>query len=453
MNIRLQTLCATLMMYLSSVVAQTTYYVSTTGTTRANGLSAQTPMKDLQKAIDAASDGATILIAEGNYLGTQERGYISVGTYAKGSDKGKFLKFYGGYSADFSERDVVKHVTKIQPGKASASTIQGALMHITARRPTGYIGPQGEVVVDGITFDFGEVSMYCSPDIYDGRTGTPNEGVSTGRLLEPGAAAVGESIGCLQSDIYALHLDVEGEVKIRNCVFVNCRDYGIQGILYQGRMEICNNLFVACRYSACQIQGNSATAEKNTLDFHHNTVLFTWTRTKEMADMGQGFSFRNGIRNINVYNNIFGFNTRCGVERTIYDTDSKVEAQKQFNLWGNYFLANRCDLEVTNSQSKSLNLSADRISECDDHTLGPKRELNMEMPDSRSFIEAVDQPYVKGFMSAKIVNSSKYAYLVQPSADNTRISMYCNKYPWEKVKALFGRVNGYGAQMPDNRKW
>ena len=27
-------------------------------------------------------------------------------------------------------------------------------------------------------------------------------------------------------------------------------------------------------------------------------------------------------------------------------------------------------------------------------------------------------------------------------------SMYCNKYPWEKAKDLFGKVNGYGAQMP-----
>lgn len=453
MNNKLQTLCATLMMCVSSVVAQTTYYVSTTGTARANGLSAQTPMKDLQKAIDTAEDGSTILIAEGNYLGSQERGYISVGTFAKGSDKGKFLKFYGGYSTDFSERDVVKHVTKIQPGKSCASTVQGALMHITARRPAGFIGPQGEVVVDGITFDFGEVSAYCSPDIYDARTGTPNEGVLTGRLLEPGAAAVGNSMGFLQSDIYALHLDVEGEVKIHNCVFVNCRDYGIQGILFQGRMDISNNIFVACRYSACQIQGNSATADRNTLDFHHNTVLFTWTRTKEMSDMGQGFSFRNGIRNINVYNNIFGFNTRCGVERIIYETDSKAEVQKQTNLWGNYFLANRCDLEVTGSQDKSLNVSADRIAECDEYTLGPRRDGNVEMPDSKAFIEAVDQSYVRGFMSAKIVSAAKYPHLVQQGSDNTRITMYCNKYPWEKVKILFGKVNGYGAQTPDNKKW
>jgi len=30
-----------------------------------------------------------------------------------------------------------------------------------------------------------------------------------------------------------------------------------------------------------------------------------------------------------------------------------------------------------------------------------------------------------------------------------RPSMYCNKYPWEKAKDLFGKVAGYGAQMPE----
>lgn len=465
MNNKLWILCAALLILSSSVLAQTTYYVSTTGTARANGLSAQTPMKDLQKAIDVAVDGSTILIAEGNYLGPQERGYITVGTFANGSDKGKYLKLYGGYSADFAERDIIKHVTKIQPGQASASTMKGALLHITARRPLGYNGPQGEVVVDGITFDFGEVSMYCAPDIYDVRTGTPNEGVQTGRLLEPGAAPVGGSVGYLQSDIYALHLDVEGEIKIQNCTFVNCRDYGIQGILFQGHIDISNNIFVACRYSACQIQGNSSTFDKNELDFHHNTVLFTWTRTKEMADMGQGFCFRNGIRTIDVHNNIFGCSARCGVERTSYETDSKIEAQKQTNLWSNYFFANHFDLEISNGTNTPVNVPASRIVECDEHIIGPKFEYNAEMPENKAFTDAIDEAYIKGFMSIKIVGSSSYngntaanqlyrkIILGRQGAEAVRTSMYCNKYPWEKVRNLFGKVNGYGAQVPDNKKW
>ena len=79
-----------------------TYYVSvSTGSARADGLSASTPMKDLQKAIDAAEDNDIILVAEGNYLGSLDRGYIQVGQFGNGqNDRGKFLSFYGGYSTD-----------------------------------------------------------------------------------------------------------------------------------------------------------------------------------------------------------------------------------------------------------------------------------------------------------------------------------------------------------------
>lgn len=445
MNKKLQMLCAMMMMVSLSAIAQTTYYVSATGTARGNGLSAQAPMRDLQKAIDAATDGSTILIAEGNYLGTNDRGYITVGTFANGSDKGKYLKLYGGYSADFSERDIINHVTKIQPGKSSASSMQGALLHITSKRNANHIGPQGEVVVDGITFDFGEVSMYCASDVYDSRTGTPNEGVLTGRLLEPGSLSVGKSVGYLQNDIYALHLDVEGDIKIQNCVFVNCRDYGIQGVLFQGKIEISNNLFVACRYSACQIQGNSSQADRNTLDFHHNTILFTWTRTKELSDMGQGFAFRNGICTINVYSNIFGYNTGSAVERIQHETGMTVEARKQCNLWGNYFVGNKIDLEISNGGEAIASVSADKISECEEGALGLKDDNCTEVADSKALTESIDQSYLKGYMSFKSAGSSR-------ASGGNRTTMYCNKYPWEKVGELFGKIKGYGAQAPESKK-
>ena len=94
-----------------------TYYVSvSTGSARADGLTPSTAMKDLQKAIDAAEDNDVILVAEGNYLGSMDRGYIQVGQFGNATnDRGKYLSFYGGYSTDFSERDVIKHVTKFQP--------------------------------------------------------------------------------------------------------------------------------------------------------------------------------------------------------------------------------------------------------------------------------------------------------------------------------------------------
>ena len=75
-------------------------------------------MKDLQKAIDAAEENDQIFVAEGNYLGNLDRGYIEIGRFGNSSqeaDRGKFISIYGGYSTDFSERDVIKHITKFQP--------------------------------------------------------------------------------------------------------------------------------------------------------------------------------------------------------------------------------------------------------------------------------------------------------------------------------------------------
>ena len=95
-----------------------TFYVSaTTGSARADGLSATSAMKDLQKAINTAEDDDIILVAEGNYLGNLDRGYIECGRFgnsSQASDRGKFISIYGGYAPDFSERDIIKYVTKLQ---------------------------------------------------------------------------------------------------------------------------------------------------------------------------------------------------------------------------------------------------------------------------------------------------------------------------------------------------
>ena len=439
-----------------------TYYVSaTTGSARADGLTATTAMKDLQKAINAAEDNDVILVAEGNYLGNMDRGYIECGRFGNSSqeaDRGKFISIYGGYSPDFSERDVIKHITKLQP---TEQKFIAPLFNMNARRPYGYNGPEGNVVIDGLVFDFGENNIYCVANVNDEITGTPNEGVLTGRFVEPDAAPNCPKVGYANGDEYALHLDVEGNVRVSNCIFVNCRDYGIAGLMGKGHIEISNNIFISCRYAACQIRGSVRDADIPlvSLEFHHNTVLFTWTRTKVFDDMGQGFRFMNGIRTIDVHNNIFGCNSNCAVERVYYETTPAMEQAKISNLYDNYFFANRRDLEIASAGAASISVPAARIEEAEQ--IGPKYEGNMEMPEGNdAFINAIDQPYLEGFLTLKIMSSQSYNAnsaanqvnrmfgLNQQGTEIVRPSMYCNKYPWEKAKDLFGKVANYGAQMP-----
>lgn len=437
-----------------------TFYVSaTTGSARADGLSPTTAMKDLQKAIDAAQDDDVIYVAEGNYLGNMDRGYLECGKFGNAqNDRGKFISIYGGYSTDFSERDVIKHVTKIQPG---SQKFTAPLLNINARRPWGYTGPEGKVVVDGLVFDFGENNLYCVADVKNEITGTPNEGVLTGRFIELGGSPNCPKVGFANGDEYALHMDVEGNVRISNCIFVNCRDYGISALMGKGHMEISNNIFIACRYASCQVKGSvrDADIEKVSLEFHHNTVLFTWTRTKAFEDMGQGFRFMNGIRTIDVHNNIFGCNSNCGVERVYYESNKAMEAAKISNLYDNYFFANKRDLEIAAMGASTISVPAARIEEAEQ--IGPKYEGNKEMPEGNdAFINAIDKSYLEGFLSLKIMSSQSYNAnsaanqvnrlfgLNQQGSEIVRPSMYCNKYPWEKAKDLFGAVKDYGAQLP-----
>ena len=450
----------------SSVAASTpaaagkTFYVSaSTGSARADGLTPSTAMKDLQKAIDTAEDNDIINVAEGNYLGNMDRGYIECGKFGNAqNDRGKFISIYGGWSTDFTERDVIRHVTKIQPTEQKFIT---PLMNINARRPYGYTGPEGNVVVDGLVFDFGENNLYCVADVKNEITGTPNEGVLTGRFIEPDASPNCPKVGYANGDEYALHLDVEGNVRISNCIFVNCRDYGIAAMMGKGHIEINNNIFIACRYASCQVRGTTRDADidKVSLEFHHNTVLFTWTRTKAFEDMGQGFRFMNGIRTIDVHNNIFGCNSNCGVERVYYESNKAMEAAKISNLYDNYFFANKRDLEIASMGAATISVPAARIEEAEQ--IGPKYEGNMEMPEGNdAFLNAIDQPYLEGFLSLKIMSSQSYnansaanqinrAFgLNQQGSEIVRPSMYCNKYPWEKAKDLFGVVENYGAQLP-----
>ena len=436
-----------------------TFYVSaTTGSARADGLSPTTAMKDLQKAIDTAEDNDVIYVAEGNYLGNMDRGYIQNGKFGDAThDMGKFISIYGGYSTDFSERDIIKHVTKLQP---TDQKFTAPLFNVNARRPYGYDGPMGNVVIDGLVFDLGENNRYCVANVEDERTGTPNTGVLTGRFLEPDANPTVPIQGTLSGDEYGLHMDVEGNVRVSNCIFVNCRDYGICALMGKGHIEVCNNIFIACRYAACQVKGNvrDADIDKVSFDFHHNTVLFTWTRTKAFEDMGQGFRFMNGIRTINVHNNIFGCNSNCAVERVYYESNKEMEKLKESNLYDNYYFANRRDLEIAASGAASISVPAARIEEAEQ--IGPKYEGNVEMPENEEFINAIDKAYLEGFMSLTIISSQSYNAnsaanqvnrlfgMNQQGSEIVRPNMYGNKYPWEKAKDLFGKVENYGAQMP-----
>ena len=87
-------------------VLATTWYVSPDGKKKNEGTSPSKPLKAIWSAVEAAQPGDTILVAEGNYTGKASCGFIEIN---------KPLEIYGGYSKDFSERNIAKYQTSIRP--------------------------------------------------------------------------------------------------------------------------------------------------------------------------------------------------------------------------------------------------------------------------------------------------------------------------------------------------
>ncbi len=419
------------------------FYVSAeNGSNRADGKTPQTALKNLQKAIDLAENGQTIYIAEGNYLGTLDVGYIEV--------KNKYISLIGGFSGDFSRRDPFKYISYIQPTAENVSTNGSkACLELMVEG-----NERGTIVVDGLHFDRGEENLYAAPNA-DERNGWP-EGCLTGRIQ-----AVGEGLGangtvggrtlgkpCMQGN-------VQGNLIVRNCVFCNGGYYGLQMMNKGGRWTISNNVFVANSYAGCQVDSMTKEGDRCYVDFTNNTVLFTWCRTKLMEDMGYGFRFMSRV-NCNVRDCIFGCSNYGAMDYTHKDSNKDVERMRRVEVTGNRFFMNRGDLVIPSASYMWLFVRADQFEDVNEEDLDVVRD-NKELTD-QNFLKAISEPYLKGFAQIKVISEQNYnpnsaANLFREAhgmnkmgTETVRVSMYGNRYPFFETFKLFGAMPGKGAQ-------
>ncbi|MBO4263934.1 MAG: hypothetical protein J5871_04570 [Bacteroidales bacterium] len=418
-----------------------TWYVSTSGSNKNDGLSAASPLKNLQKAIDNAENGDVVLVAEGNYLGTLGVGYIEI--------KDKYISVVGGFNADFTERNPVQHRTTIQTGPEHVEKNGSKpLIRIDAAGQR-----QGTILIDGFGLDLGLQNLYAAPDP-DERNGWP-EGCETGRIQ-----AVGEGLGSngqvggKTQGHPLMQGNVEGHLVVRNCVFANGGYYGLQMMNKGGDWEIYNNVFVANSYAACQVDSMNKDANVTTVDFHHNTVLFTWCRTKIMEDMGYGFRFMSRV-DCNVHENIFGCSNLGALDYTHHDSNKQIDAMRKIKINNNRFFMNRGDLILPSASYTWLYIKAD---EFDDVEEFEELDGNEEITDP-GFLQAISQPYLAGFAQIKTMASSSFnpnsaanqfrqAHgLNMQGSETVRVSMYGNRYPFAEAYKLFGALEGFGAGM------
>ena len=388
-----------------------TWYVSQITGSNQNDGSRERPLKNIQRALDLAASGDVIRVAEGNYYGLLNSGNIKI-------DKG--ISIFGGYASDFSERDVLSHRTFIQPSATSNGTAMGqGTVQINVRQ-TGTL-----VEIDGLILDRGHSVAY-----HPRGEGRP-EGVETGMMQPVGTAGIGapgvpeEKVYTNESALVYINTGSRCDVTLRNCAFLNGPNYGILGSTYSTKITIDNCIFVNIRMAAVELRGASAAINSETY-FEHNTVLFVWSRLKDLSDMGYGFRYMPKMDSY-LDHDIIGCCILAGLDRTHVDSPAAKEAERVTTCENSLFFQNR---------QTDLTLPGGGLARCvsvddfDDVEQLKEADDNEAKTDPSIFGGAVNEAYLKGFLDA---------------ASNR---MFANHYPVEDALKLFGAVPGYGAQKP-----
>jgi hypothetical protein len=428
-----------------------TYYVSAAGSARANGLSAATPKKDLQAVLniirDDNDDGAVIRVAEGNYLGYMNAGYVEIYNW---------VTLEGGWNSDFTVRDPLKYITRMEPTQEQLGTngSKGVIQVNKVLDDAMAKQPKGTLTIDGICFNLGLENHYMPADPSDPRNGCPSKKFETGRMVDMTPPQVNHPI--FHSDGW-----IAGNVYIRNCVFANGVYFAIQFGSRCGKVVISNNVFISNRYSAVRIEAGDKEGKASHVLFHHNTVAFSWCRDKEMGDMGYGYECMTKI-NCNIHHNIFACNNYAAIARThvLSGPDKVIEARRVTDIHDNAFFMNPADLQLPAAGGgKWTNVKVAQFEDVEE-SIVPNIEGNFELPQGDPFVQALDPDYLKGFASLKIVQSGSYdagsaanAYreahgLNKQGSETIRVSMYGNRYNLDKALQLFGAKAEYGAQKP-----
>lgn len=431
----------------------TIYYVSKSGSSRgADGLTPATAKKDIQAVLniikEKGDNGAIVRVGEGNFLGYTNQGYIEIYN---------FITLEGGWNADFTERDPFKYITRIQPGEEQRGT-NGSKGLITTSRDLDDVGGSvhGTLIIDGIMLDMGLENFYKPNNPNDERNGCPSIAFETGRMEDTSPPQI-------QHQIFHSDGAIAGNVIIRNCLIANSSYFGLQFNTRCGEIEIYNNVIISNRYSGVRIDGWDKEGKASHINFHHNTVAFSWCRDKIMEDMGYGFEFMNKV-SADVHHNLFVGNNYAAVARTrrLSGPDAPIEARRVTNLYDNYYFLNAADLQLPSTGGgKWTNVKCTDIEDMVDEKTLPKAENNKELPAGSPVIEAFDKDYLEAFANLKVIASSQnfnpnsasnqFRQAMGMNMQGTeihRVSMFGNRYNFDKALKLFGAMPGYGAQKP-----
>jgi hypothetical protein len=398
-----------------------------------------TPFKNIEAALKVAKAGDRIRVAQGNYFGLRDKGYIEVP---------QAVELFGGYAGDFSTRDIQKYQTTIIPDRNSGASGRKPLLSILSV-PAGAV-----MILDGFILDRGAQNAY-----------SPKEGVIEGlggRLLKAtekppdGPSTVEEPLLCFTNKVNAR---IEGDIVIRNCVFLNGH-FAIQGGFKQGSVKILNNVFAANTMAAIEVfgtggkKGPKGPIEKSgSVEIAHNTIVFTWSRLKDFADMGYGIRVMTMI-DYDIHDNLIGGNVLTGIDHSRGNPNAWVKIDNNV-----LFLNKQAPLLYVEPGTSAAgmmervkigDMNADLgLASC----RGNSEKLNAKLP--------LHKVYLENFLNARYSESADFnpdspanvlrevLGLPKQGKLHTRVSMFANRYPLRDALDLFGADSRAGAQKPN----
>jgi len=427
-NLNLKLIVVGLVLVFTFSQAFSQIYVSKNTGDNKNKGTKDSPVKEIDKAIELAAPGGTIYVAEGKYMGTFGIGYL---------ETNKAIKIYGSYDQSFSKQDIVQHPTIFQPDNESGGKSRKAFLKFTK--------DVDGTIVDGILFDMGMRNAY-SPK--EGLV----EGLETGRLLSPterpatGNSTVDEPI------IQFVSACAGGNVTIQNCIFLNGASFGLQAGHRSGTFKVLNNVFIANRMAAIEIYGTCAsTGGPNTMalcgdvEIANNTILFTWSRLKDLNDMGYGIRVMTKC-NYNIHHNIIGGSVLAGVDNSRFNKNEWLKIDNNI-----FFVNKKADLYYAKASNTSLNLKVSDFGDLEfASTSGNKNEIPKTIKVHKIYLEAfLNTSYTEqlDYDANSPANIWRETMGMNKQGKMTsQVTMFMNRYPIKDAAILFGAVSGFGAQ-------
>ena len=413
-------------------------YVSLSTGKKKNAGTKEAPLKNLWHALQKASDGDVIHLAEGIYPGNAKCNWFLID---------KAVSIIGGYSPDFAARDPLKHRTMFQPLNENNDKKGTGLGIFTIQFDMSKPAPKGvNMVFDGLIFDDGQAQSYHPVK------GKP-AGVETGMWLEPPAKGNTPFASSKRYLVYSATANrAEGDITFKNCLFLNAGNIAMNLNWYKGKVKMENNVFCNNLMVGANVYSSNPQPGAVEWEFKKNTVLFTWSRTSELSDMGFGIRTTANVKS-EIEDNIIGLSVLTGWDNTKgLDKTKKIEAK------GNVFFLNRqSDAQVT----KSPSVVKVKVEDFEDDLEGnygiEKAEDNVALADPKVFNGRLNTAFLNAFLSMKYsesatldagkLNAFRQAVgLPQQGTIVSKVDMFGNRYPLEDALKLFGAMAGKGAQ-------